>query len=190
MARNADLRKLWISSSLFLLPCPFSLWKQTTTIWPNCSGVTTRPELHFEHIYIYLMYSQKSCPCQPHRSRAVSLSAFSPHSPGGDAVTHPASGSPLPTHCLFEWFYCWSPVATFVTILFFFFFLWQPEVQFYKQMLLWASLTQLDQRQPFFQAAVSVLHTESEAALHRFLWIAGFLPETLDTLPTKQGVAH
>lgn len=36
-------------------------------------------------------------------------------------------------------------------------------------MLLWAFLTQLDQDQPFFQAAVSVLHTESQAALHRFL---------------------
>lgn len=36
-------------------------------------------------------------------------------------------------------------------------------------MLLWASLTQLDQRQSFFQAAVSVLHTESDAALHRLL---------------------
>lgn len=141
-------------------------------------------------IYIYLLdvfpevlsvpTSQVPC-CQPQCLLSTQ--------PGRGCSDSPSLGIP-PANPLFVWVILLLKPCCHICNYTFFFFLWQPEVQFYKQMLLWASLTQLDQRQPFFQAAVSVLHTESEAALHRFLWIAGFLPETLDTLPTKQGVAH
>lgn len=193
MTRNADLRKLWITNSLFCLPYLLALPvganhhhlanllqrhnQARDTFWASLLGIFSE---------VLSIPTPTGPICIPPSHQPLQLFSVQ-HKEGIWWFTQPHDAPCQPSVCLFEWSYCCSAVATFVTIHFFFYD--NQKFSFINRcccgplLLSWISVSR-------FSRLRSLYCTESDTALHRFLWIAGFLPATLDSLPTKQGVAH